>query len=188
MSVPPGGYYVNPPPPAKSNSGGCLKAAGLTCGVLFLLGLVGVFVLVRSVKNAVEHPAKGGLFATTMAIGKATADGVQIQHAVVEYHAQKHKYPQTLTALVSEGLIDGKKLHNDLDENASPGHVTWQYTRPAEDAPGETPILTVPYKMTVFGGQPPQRGSVIINLDGTTASSQQQPYGQPRYRSRYSTP
>ena len=183
MSVPPGGYYVSPPPPAKSSSGGCFKAAGLTCGVLFLLGLVGVFLLVRTVKKELSSP--GNPLRVTIGIATAATNGMRIRQAVMAYHAQYHKYPATLTALVSANMIDGKLLHSDLDPVSNPGHISWKYIRPTEKTPGYTPILELPYQLK-FGNTPQSqaKSSMIINLDGTTTSPQPNVYGQPRYRSR----
>ena len=44
---PPGNYYGQPPGRPVNNSGGCLKAFGITCGVLLLLGVIGGFLLFK---------------------------------------------------------------------------------------------------------------------------------------------
>lgn len=166
---PPGGYYYNPNPgrPAN-NSSGCWKAFGITCGVLVLLGIIGIVVVVRTT---------GGLFRQAMGVGLASQSGRVIQQAVVAYHAKNGKYPPNLTALVSDGeLTDAKVLHSDQDPNPSPGHISWRYHRPPEGAPGNTPLLDLPYQIS-FSGRT-QAGDLIINLDGTTPG-QVHPMGTP---------
>ena len=170
MSVPSGnGYYATPPssPPASS-SGGCWKAAGITCGVLVSLGLIGGIAAYISIKNAIQHPAKNGIFSLGMNIGKATTDGLHLSRAVVQYHEKNNKYPKTLTDLVLDGETDGKILHNALDTNPSPGHISWRYRKPAEGAPGKTPILEMPYTISFVPNQPSQKGKITITLDGKT--------------------
>ena len=159
---PPGNYYYGQPPQRPvNNNAGCLKAFGITCGVLLLLGIIGVVLLVRTT---------GGMFGQFMGIGKDVGNGIRIQRAVVAYHAKNRKYPPNLMSLVADGEIaDGKILHTSQDPNPSPGHISWRYTRPPEGAPGGTPILTLPYSITV--GNQTQRTDITINLDGSTSSS-----------------
>lgn len=157
-------------PPSNSNSG-CLKAFGITCGVLLVLAIVGGIFAVRFVKNSMAD--KHGLFGQIAGIGMTSANGVQIQKAVVAYHDKHGHYPDTLMDLVSDGQIDGKILHSDMDPNPNPGHVSWQYTKPAEGAPGNTPILKFHFRLNVPTGknQPPPESDVVINLDGSTPQS-----------------
>ncbi len=174
-SPPPGGYYAAPPP--ASNSGGCWKIGGIGCAALFLLALIGGVLMVRNVKNQLAHPEKGSLIGTIAAAGKAGMDGVEIQQAVVRYHSQQGKYPASLMDLVRDGSLDGKKLHNDLDDTPDPGHVSWRYFRPREGAPGTSPILEEPYHITVNGRTQP--GHVVILLNGRSgANSYSSPSGQ----------
>ena len=160
--LPPGGYYVQPPPrPANSNSG-CLKAFGITCGVLVLLAIIGGVLL---------YKAGAPLFQQAMGIGQDNLRGKQIQQAVVAYHQKNGKYPPNLTTLVGDGEItDGKILHSTQDPNPNPGHISWRYTPPPEGAPGDTPILSLPYSITVVNQT--QRAELGINLDGSTSRTQ----------------
>jgi len=159
----PGGYYYGPPPgrPANSNAG-CLKAFGITCGVLLLLGVIGIALLIKTGGPLIQQAMKFGT-----SIAHAAQNGRTIQHAVVAYHAKNGKYPPNLIALVADGEItDAKILHSDQDANPNPGHISWRYMRPSEGAPGDTPILDLPYQITI-GGQT-QASHLIINLDGST--------------------
>jgi hypothetical protein len=163
MNNQPGNYY-NAPPPAKSSSGGCWKAAGITCGVLVLLVIIAGFFIYRAGK---------GIFGQAMSIGKTAANGIKIQQGVVQYHTKNGKYPATLTDLVSDGEIDGKILHSDLDTDPNPGHISWTYTKPAEGSPGSTPILKYHYHLNLPGANSARQvpaTDITINLDGTTAS------------------
>lgn len=121
---------------------------GFGCGALFLVVLIGGIVAVRTVKR----------------VSKAAADGIAIQQAIVRYQQQRGAYPPMLITLIQDGSLDGKLLHNDLDDSPNPGHVSWRYTRPAQGAPGETPILAEPYHLTVAGSSLP--GKIVIPLDG----------------------
>ncbi len=164
MSAPPN--FVSPP--SRSAPGGGWKIFGIGCLVLFLGAAIGGIVLVRNFKEAMTHPSKNSVFGVGVLAGQAGTEGAQLQQAIVAYHAARGRYPRTLTDLVVENAIDGKLLHNDLDENPNPGHISWRYTPPAEGAPGTTPILTQPYQMTVGGRTVPQQ--LVITLDGNTAS------------------
>lgn len=164
MSVPPS--FV--PPPSRPASGGGWKIFGIGCLVLFLGAAIGGIILVRNVKDAMTHPTKNSVFGVGVLAGQAGIQGGQLQQAIVAYHAAKGRYPRTLTDLVVDGTIDGKLLHNELDDSPNPGHISWRYTPPAEGAPGTTPILMQPYQVTVGGKTAP--GQIVITLDGKMSS------------------
>ena len=157
-------------PPSNSN-GGCLKAFGITCGVLLVLAVVGVFFAARFVKNSMAD--KHGLFGQIAGIGMTAANGAQIRKAVVDYHAKHGRYPNALTDLVSDGLIESTLLHSDMDTDPNPRHVSWRYTKPAEGAPGSTPILKFHFRINVptNTNQPAPESDVVINLDGSSPRS-----------------
>lgn len=168
----PSGAPYTPPQPPKSGSGGCWKAAGLTCGVLFLVALIAVFFVGRAVKENISHSHKGNLFGTLFSTGRATQDGIKIQQAVVAYRKAHGHYPSSLLDLVSEGRIDGKILHNDLDPSPSPTSISWHYTKPAPDAPGSTPLLTEHFRLDIPGSKAQSADSaLVITLDGKAGSS-----------------
>ena len=193
MSAPqnwgPQGSYTVPTPPSNSGSGGCLKAAGITCGVLLLLIIGFGFWVASVVKQQVSHPNVHNPFGVAVAAAKAATDGIQIQQAILKYHTGTGKYPEQLSDLVPDYLPDGKILHNDLDPNPSPGHVSWTYTKPPEGADPKTPILKFSYDMGVnVGNKSSSEQTVIVyNLDGTTSSTETQTTGsgQP---TTYTTP
>lgn len=164
MSVPP---Y---PPPSNSN-GGCLKAFGITCGVLLVLGIIAVFFVGRFVKNSMAD--RHGIFGQIAGISMTAANGAAIRKAVVDYHAKHNRYPNALPDLVSDGLIDAKILHSDMDTDARLNHVSWRYTKPAEGAPGKTPILRFHFRLNVPTGrnQPTPESDVVFNLDGSSPQS-----------------
>ncbi len=173
MSVPPndplsGNSSAYVPAPPRPNKGGGWKIFGIGCLVLFLAAAIGGIVLVRNIKDAVTHPNKGSLIGIGVLAGQAGADGARLQQAIVAYHAAKGHYPRTLTDLVMDGMVDGKLLHNDLDDSPNPGHLSWRYLPPAEGAPGTTPILTETYPLTVAGRTAPQQ--IVITLDGKLIS------------------
>lgn len=169
--APPPGYYP-PPVPSRASSSGCWKAAGLTCGVLFLLALVGVIIAGRALKESFTHPTRGSIFGMGVMIGRATVDGKTLQKAIVGFHAAHGKYPNTLLDLVREGRIDGKILHNDLDASPSPASISWHYTKPAPGAPGSTPILTEHYVLDIPGARGSGgSGTITVTLDGETGST-----------------
>jgi len=183
---PPGNYYT-PPLPPKAGSGGCWKAAGLTCGVLFLLVLIGGVFLVRTVKENMAHPKRGSIIGTTVLVTRSLQDGQVLQQAIVEYQRAHGHYPNSLLDLVREGRVDGKLLHNDLDSNPSPGSVSWQYSKPAPGAPGSTILLSENYFLNVLGVKGAAGASAItITLDGrgssTTAGTSRRTFGKPSAR------
>ena len=107
---PPGGpvYYGQPPGRPAKNNAGCLKAFGITCGVLLLLLVLGGALLVRTWGPLYQQFLKMG-----QSMVKSQQDGRAIQQAVVAYHAKNGKYPANLTALVADGEIsDAGILHS----------------------------------------------------------------------------
>jgi len=166
---PPGNYYAAPPPPAKPGSGGCWKVGGIGCALLLVLAIIGGVVAVRSVKDQIAHPVKGSFLGTAVSAGKAGMDGALIQKAIVNYHTEKGKYPASLMVLVEDGSLDGKRLHNDLDDSPDPAHQSWRYFPPKEGDPDTTPILEEPYHVTV--GNKTQPGRITILLNGKSGSS-----------------
>ena len=160
---PPGNYYSAPPPPAKSGSGGCWKIGGIGCALLLVLAIIGGVAGVRSFKNQLAHPTKGSIMGTAVAAGKASLDGDLIHKAIVSYHAEKGKYPASLMVLVEDGRLDGKRLHNDLDDSPDPAHQSWRYFPPKEGDPDTTPILEEPYHVTVGNNTQPGRITILLN-------------------------
>lgn len=172
---PPGGYYSVPPRKPGVNG---WKIAGFGCLALFLLAAVGGVLLVRAAKDQFSHPSKNSPLGIGIIAGKAGLDGARLRQAVVAYHQEKGQYPKSLMQLVQEGRVDGKLLHNDLDDDPSPAHISWQYAKPAEGAPGSTPVLEEPYRITMAGST--QASRIVITLDGRSqagAPTQGQPPG-----------
>lgn len=177
MSIPPSSapppfaQYGTPPHSPPSSSGGCWKAAGITCGVLLLLGIVAVVIGGLAVRRAVHNHS--GMFGTFMNIGTTIGNGVKIQRAIVQYHTTHGRYPDTLTDLVADGDIDGKILHSPLDPNSDPGHISWTYHRPTATSAPNAPLLTMHYTLTIPGANTQQTtgSDIVINLDGTTSSN-----------------
>lgn len=180
---PPSNYYA-PPARPPSGAGGCWKAAGLTCGVLFLMALVGGIFLVRTVKENMAHPHKGSILGSAFLVVQATQDGQKLQRAIVEYKVAKGHYPKSLLELVSTGRIDGKLLHNELDPSPSPASISWHYARPAAGAPGNTPLLTEHYVLDIPGAKGGAgAGDITITLNGqvvsATGASARRTFGSP---------
>ncbi len=166
-------------PPQKSGVSGW-KIAGFGCLALFLLAAVGAVLVGLAAKRQYEHPSKNSPLGIGIIAGKAGMDGARLRLAIVAYHQDKGQYPQTLEQLVSENRIDGKMLHNDLDDHGSPGHISWRYTKPAEGAPGDTPLLVEPYQITMGGGT--QSSRIVITLDGRSQAGVSAPPPSPEGR------
>jgi hypothetical protein len=170
--TPPAGAYYNAPPPQKSGGSGCLKAAGITCLVLVVLGVIGAIVAINAVKNAASNPHS--IFGQVGAAISAAKGGAEIQQAIVKYHTNNGKYPDKLGQLVPQ-YLPLATLHSDTDADPNPAHVSWTYKKPSEGAPPKTPILSLPLKFEVpgqNGTNTEQSTPIIINLDGTSASGQ----------------
>ena len=169
MSVPPNNYPPNNYPIRNNPSGGKgWKIFGFGCLGVFLLLAVGGVLLVRNVKSKLANPQKNDMVGVVILGGQAGLQGVQLQQAIVRYHTQHSAYPKSLMDLYADGSIDGKLLHNALDDSADPAHVSWRYTPPDEGAPGSTVILEETYHVAVGSTNSP--GKIAITLDGKTAS------------------
>jgi len=129
--------------------------------------VIGGIMVANFINQQRKNP--NSIYAQTMKLATAGADGVAIQKAVVQYQSDNGKYPANLSALVPK-YIDGSKLHNAMDPNPSPTHVSWTYHKPGADATGKSTLLEMPYTMTMsFGGKTTTvPGKFSINLDGTT--------------------
>ena len=177
MSVPPPNYPPNnyPPggyssmPPARPSGGGKgLKIFGFGCLSLFLLLAIGGVLLIRNVKSKLANPQKNDVVGIAILAGQVALQGTQLQQAVVAYHTQHNAYPQSLMDLYTDDSIDGKLLHNALDDSPDPAHVSWRYTPPDEGAPGSTVILEEPYHVTVGGTT--SAGKIATTLDGKSTN------------------
>ncbi len=169
--VPGGGAYYQPP---KSNSGGCWKAFGITCGVLVIAVIILIAIAVNAVKKGLAHPDKSTILGASIEVANGTKNGVEIVKALQRYHTHTGKYPNSLKDLVPDYLPDGKILHSDVDGDSSDiGHISYKYTKPAPDAPGDTPVLQYHYRMDIHmaGQEQSQDGTVIFNLNGTSSQS-----------------
>ncbi len=166
--TPPAGYYPSQPP-KSSGSGTGWKIAGFGCLGLFLLAAIGGVLLVRNVKNSIAHPSKNSILGIGVLAGQAGIDGEHLQQAIVAYHAKHSAYPKSLMNLYADGSIDGKLLHNALDDSPDPAHVSWRYYPPAEGASGSTPILEEPYHITIGNNTAP--GKITIDLNGKTETN-----------------
>jgi hypothetical protein len=150
-----------------------LKAFGITCGVLVLLMVIGGVMVANFFNQQKKNP--NSIYGQTMKLAGAGIDGVAIQKAIVQYHSDNGAYPANLAALVPK-YVDAAKLHNDMDTNPNPSHVSWTYHMPGPDATGKTSLLELPYTLTMtFGGKTTSvPGKFIINLDGTSTSGNTQ--------------
>jgi hypothetical protein len=166
VSTPP--YYQNTPPPAKSNSNGCLKAAGIGCAVVLLVGIIGTIFVAQKVKQALNDPKSGGIFGTAVNAGKTGAQGAIIRQAIVKYHDKTGAYPVTLSNLIPAYVPTVADMHAPTDANPDPKHVSWKYMRPSADAGPKTPLLKTAIVIEM-GGQKAE-SDVVINLDGTSQS------------------
>ncbi|MGO8669964.1 MAG: hypothetical protein ACLQVD_01125 [Capsulimonadaceae bacterium] len=164
---PPGpGYGYVPPPPPQSNSGGCFKALGITCAVLLVLGLIGGVLIFQAVKTQMSNPSS--VFSQSMKIGMAAQSGPIICRAIAQYKAANGTYPPNLQALVPQYLPDKSVLHSSLDPNPDPSHISWTYTPPAAGAAATTPMLSLPYHITVSAGGKTQTvpGQILFDANG----------------------
>jgi len=172
---PPGGYYYSPPPPPnQGNSNGCLKAAGITCGVLLVLGILLAVVIGFTVKRQLDHPDRHSPMGFITATTKTALNASVIHRAIVQYHTANGHYPNNLASLVPKYLPDASTLHSPLDSIESPDHISWQYIKPKEGGNPHTPVLRLRYEIDINGsGQRngPQTGEIVMNLAGTTNSS-----------------
>ena len=148
-------YYGQSLPRPAGSSSGCLKAFGITCLSLLVLGILGVLLLFPTVR---------GVFQTVRQAASASQDGENIRQAILAYHQKNGAYPPSLISLVTDGESDGRDFHSSLDADPDPSHISWTYTPPAKNAPGSTPILDLPYQVTVLGHTAP--GHLIVDLDG----------------------
>lgn len=166
-NYPPGGY--SPIPPAHPSGGGKgWKLFGFGCLGLFLLLAVGGVLLVQNIKSKLANPQKSDVVGTVILTSQAAQQGTQLQQAIIAYHTQHNTYPKSLMDLYTDGSIDGKLLHNALDDSPDPAHISWRYTPPDEGAPGSIVILEEQYHVTVGSTNPPDK--LAITLDGKSIS------------------
>ena len=157
----PGGFYGGPPRPSGVSG---WKIAGFGCLGLLLLGIVGIVLLGVSFKNNMAHPSRNSVVGIGVLLSNAHDDGKTITEAVRAFHAQHGHYPPSLAALVADRGLDPALLHNPLDGNPDPKHVSWTYAQPPEGAPGTAPVLTEPYD--IMPGRHDNDGLMTVTLNG----------------------
>ena len=167
IGSPPGGYS-SLPPHRPSGGGKGWQIAGFGCLGLFVLLAVGGVLLVQNVKSKLANPQKNDVVGIVILGGQVALQGTQLQQAIVAYHTQHSAYPKSLMDLYTDGSIDGKLLHNALDDSQDPAHISWQYAPPEEGAPGSTVILAESYHVTV--GNRTSAGRIAITLDGKSVT------------------
>jgi hypothetical protein len=165
-------YPMGPTKPETRSN--CLKTAGITCLVLFVVAIaLGLWLLNSVMKNPVFK--KG--FSEVKAMTQCMQNLKEIGGALTRYESRNGKYPTSLSELHPTFLEKSQNLHCPSDPSPE-GKVSYEYFPPPPGAPGST-IVVQCSRHQIVKDQPP----VVIKLhkDGTfDTGSYQPPGGSPK--------
>jgi len=147
-----------PAPPRAVKISGCFQALGLSCGTLMLLLVVLTMIGSSILQKQGAHPNVKTTVGAEAAWINSLQDGQKIVDAINYYHASQGVYPDTLNQLVPQALSDRTILHSALDPSPDPNHISWGYTKPAQNAPLTTSVLKL---------------NIVIPIDGASAKDNQ---------------
>lgn len=168
-------------PQSRTNSGpGCWLWVPVGCFAFLLAS-----ALMAGLGLKMAYQSKGSLviaktFAGVMRQGQEMTASVEqmkvINRAMHVYRAGNGVYPVNLTSLVPAYLPDMSTLHSPLDLNLNPSHLSFQYMRPAANALGSTPCLSVTGTYLLTVGAMTQKISTTcrMSLDGSLQRTQTQ--------------
>ncbi len=178
VNLPPPSYV---PPSASRRSGpGCWIWGFCTCLVVFVLFAVLIAVSIEKATSTVSgQKSIKSIFAaihTAQQLTPCVEKMKAIQQAAIRYHTVKGTYPPNLEALVPTYLPGPSPLHCSIDPNPDPSHVSFEYKRPSDDAPGSTIIVSTDWSYTIDNGDQKQTvvSKMSLTLDGKMYSSQSQ--------------
>jgi len=167
-------------PPPKKSGPGCWLWVPVGCLAIVIISAIVIGV---GVKTALQGPGGKGFsssFGGIMQNAAKMADGMAklqaINTATKQYYQDNQTYPASLPQLVPKYLPSVTSLHSTVDPNQSPTHVSFKYTRPANNAPPSTIYLSFTDSYTMTMGPSTQHISQTIqmSLDGKTNTSQTQ--------------
>ena len=153
--------------PQKSGTSSCLKIGGIGCGIIVVI-LIGLTVWgIVSVK---KNPMFQRVMQQTQLMAACSANLPQLSQALNRYAADHSgTYPATLADLYPKYVSDQKLLQ--CPSGAQTGAVcSYEYTRPAPTAPGDTVVIVCRHHAMVQG-QPPT--PIKLTKDGRVVSEQQ---------------
>jgi hypothetical protein len=160
QNVPPGGY-INPNQ-KRPGAGGCWLWGGLGC--------LGIFLIVAAVIAYSTYSLVHGKFGTSVtSMASTTIKAKKVEDAINQYKRDTGHYPDNLTDLIPKYLPNQSALHGDSDPNPDPNHVTFEYTKPADNASGKTVMLSyhTPMDMNIMGAKAHIDTKINYNVDGS---------------------
>ncbi len=143
--------YPNEGQQKKSGTGGCLKAAGIGCGVLILI-LVGLGIY--GYNAMMKNPQSRQVFQQSQSMG-ACAGNLAVVGKALKTYSNDHggAFPASLADLYPKYIPDQGKL---LCPQTGPGGTAfrYEYKQPSPSAPENTVVVTC-RQHVVMQGQPP---------------------------------
>lgn len=159
-------------PQRRSGGGGCLKAAGIGCGVLIL---VAIGLSIWGYSMMMKNPAAQRVYQQSQSMGMCAGNMGVIGKALNQYSADHGgAYPTKLDDLYPKYITDRSKL---FCQSGRP--VPYEYKQPAPTASDDTVVVTC-RQHVVVEGQPPI--AVYVMKNGkveTNSSSGQSPSSKP---------
>lgn len=158
-----------PAEPGAKGRSGCLRAAGISClSVLVAIAAITVWTYFLVTQNPVYRHAynQAVLVAECQLHLQDRSSGVDIGDALERYARRNGKYPSSLDDLYPD-FLDNRDLLRCPADKGSKGASSYKYTRPAMDAPDDTPVV-ICRNHPVLRGQEPwmltlyKNGRVII--------------------------
>ncbi len=131
----------------KSGGGGCLKVAGIGCGILILIAIIGGVV---GWSLLMKNPTSRRIYQQFQSMGVCAANMGLVGKALNQYSADHNgRYPARLSDLYPKYITDRSKL-----VCPSAGSAPFEYRQPAPSDPDNRIAVTC-RQHVVVPGQPP---------------------------------
>jgi len=160
------------PVPQQKKAPSCWLIGGLGCLGIIVIGGAVIGFFAYGVSQSARGKALGSIIQSVQHTVQyqvaAEKDLEDIQAALVRYHEAKKHYPKSLRELVPTYLADPSELHNGLDPNPDPNHISFTYVKIPPHAPLSTKAANITWNtnMNAMGQQMDSETIISVSLDG----------------------
>lgn len=148
---------------ASGNKSSCMKAIGISCLVVVIVGLaLGFWITGMVSKNPVLRPALRNIYTEAQHITICEMNLREIGGALDRYSRRNGKYPDNLADLYPNFMEKRAFIHCPSDSR-SKDIVSYDYTPPSMDAPASTVVIECK-RHIIMKNQPPW--TVSLYKDG----------------------
>lgn len=160
---------------ARTTQSNCLKAAGITCLIVVIVGLA---LVIWTVTLVTRNPAIKRAYNQSKLVVQCQMNLQEIGGALERYSKRNGQYPGTLDELYPSFITKKEILHCPSDPRPK-NTVSYEYHQPAMDAPGSFTVVECK-RHVVVEGQPPW--TISLFKDGRVTKHGYEQRGIPKPR------